>query len=538
MKKIAIYAVAAMLAISGAANAAPAVDNIGPTLTYDETQGTGLHGMVTIEGTLDGVVEGELVSLTVYEKGKTVAESLKWYDQQFAGKDGAYSFDCVLEGTDGVEYIFAIAADEHFGEAGEFKYYPKAKATEVVGNIEGGTMTVSDAITNYGTFLQLDTTTYDGLTDKSAVDASVQTELEKITNPTAADLKEVFADCCEVQEMNEILPANDADYETKLTKVAAEEAPKVLEIFEDLGTDADAIVDAMNDDTYASKDELVADFTDQVLSKAANNALVAAEMEKVVVAAGIDVTAYTAKMPTIMSEMLKVNTYTDAKSITDKFTAVAASIPNPPAPGSSSTPTYSSPTSSMPAPTVIPDAFPDLSSVNWAKDSIRKLKVRGVISGDENGNFNPNSNVTRAEFVKMLVSAMNMQGLGTGLSFEDVNADAWYYDYIIAGAENGLVSGMTEASFGPNLPITRQDASVIIHRAATIKNVNLDAIETNNIADESEIASYAKDAVKALYASNLLNGVGEGKFAPKNNMTRAQAAVIMCSFLERMEATN
>ena len=53
-----------------------------------------------------------------------------------------------------------------------------------------------------------------------------------------------------------------------------------------------------------------------------------------------------------------------------------------------------------------------------------------------------------------------------------------------------------------------------------------------------EIAEYAKDAVETLYASGLLNGVGDGRFAPRDNMTRAQAAVIIANFLDRLEGLN
>lgn len=566
MKKIAIYAVAAMLAISGAANVAAATDDVGPELTYNEKNENSIYGEVIISGNLVGVEEGQLISITVYERNKGVTNGLKWYDQAKAGKDGKYEFKCTLEGEEeGTEYIFAVAAEGHPGEAELFTYYKKATANSVVANLTSAAA-VADAITNYDTFFQLDTSVYEGLTPsgQSYVCTNTVAELKKLkdegTTPSVADFAEVLADCCNIEAMNEI--TDDAEYKEKLVALAEEKAPAVVEIFEDLAT-ADGIVTEMNKTgvRYNSASALMGAFNDKVLSTAANDAQVVAEMQNIVTTTakeiGIDLTEFNelsvAQQTAVMSTMLTNNSY---RSCTDIKNAFDAAI-NPYLPGSnvapdpgfgvgagvgagagSGTGVGSGNLTPMPAPVVTVDPFKDMESVNWARSSVNKLYLKGVVSGDENGNFNPNNNVTRAEYVKMLVSAMDMIGLGTGLSFDDVNSDAWYHDYVIAAAENELVSGMTETSFGPNLPITRQDAAVIIYRAAGIKNINLDAVNDAKIADESEIAGYAKDAVKALFASELLNGVGGGRFAPKDNMTRAQAAVIMCSFLERLEALN
>ncbi|MDR1439876.1 MAG: S-layer homology domain-containing protein, partial [Clostridiales bacterium] len=80
----------------------------------------------------------------------------------------------------------------------------------------------------------------------------------------------------------------------------------------------------------------------------------------------------------------------------------------------------------------------------------------------------------------------------------------------------------------PDAPLTRQDLSLIFVRYAEhLGNPLPAAREYEAFADESEIAGYALDAVKALYASGVINGVGDGLFSPGGGATRAQAAAML-----------
>ncbi len=165
--------------------------------------------------------------------------------------------------------------------------------------------------------------------------------------------------------------------------------------------------------------------------------------------------------------------------------------------------------------------FDDIDGVEWAKEAIEKLCEAKVISGTGDGKFEPDREVTREEFVKMLVIAMGLEITEETTQFEDVVSDSWYEEYIKTAVENGIVSGISEYEFGIGKKITRQDMAVMIFRA-----LNLDNSEDNNdkFADDADISDYAKDAVYAVKRAGIISGVGDNMFLPKTYATRAQAA--------------
>ena len=169
--------------------------------------------------------------------------------------------------------------------------------------------------------------------------------------------------------------------------------------------------------------------------------------------------------------------------------------------------------------------FTDLDSASWAKDAVTYIAGKGVINGKADGIFAPQDNVTREEFVKMLVEALSVLDKNATADFADVAKDRWSYPYIASGVAADLINGISETEFAPMANITRQDMAVIVHRGAKLLKLDLD--KTVFFADEKEIAGYAKEAVSYLAGAGMINGVGENRFAPKDAVTRAQAAKII-----------
>lgn len=173
-----------------------------------------------------------------------------------------------------------------------------------------------------------------------------------------------------------------------------------------------------------------------------------------------------------------------------------------------------------------PVKFTDIDGVQWAKEAIDALSAEGIISGIGGGQFAPEANVTREQFVKMIVSAMNMEIAEGNADFEDIEQGAWYLSYVNTAVKNGVISGTGDGKFGVGLNITRQDAAVILYRAA-----KLSAKGELSFTDSADIADYAKDAVKTLGNMEVISGTGDGSFAPKATCTRAQAAVMIYRLL-------
>ena len=178
--------------------------------------------------------------------------------------------------------------------------------------------------------------------------------------------------------------------------------------------------------------------------------------------------------------------------------------------------------------------FTDVSG--WYADSVNYLAARGIINGKGSDKFAPNTNITRAEFVSILA---NLAGVDlsqyTNSAFIDVETKVWYNGAVQWAYENGIVAG-SDGNFNPNAIITRQDMAVIIASyAKEIENYTLTKEkEAVNFADNSEVSSYAKNAVSAIQQAGIISGKGSDTFAPKANVTRAEAAVMIAKLLQKI----
>ena len=183
------------------------------------------------------------------------------------------------------------------------------------------------------------------------------------------------------------------------------------------------------------------------------------------------------------------------------------------------------------------EQFPDLDSVPWAVDSINTLQRAWIISGDENGNFNPNSNITREEFLKILMGVAGISGDTTGdNTFADVDETAWYFGYVNAAYKAGIVNGVSESEFGIGAQITRADMAVMMKRMMDYTKIEVRAKKPAFIFDDFEqIPAYARESISCLSEAELLNGMGENRFMPMANTTRAEAAVAICRIYELLQ---
>jgi large repetitive protein len=174
-------------------------------------------------------------------------------------------------------------------------------------------------------------------------------------------------------------------------------------------------------------------------------------------------------------------------------------------------------------------SFNDIAQLPWAKSSIEELAARAILNGTGQGAFEPNRQVTRAEFLQMLISALELEDTKAKSSFTDVRESDWYYQAISSAASLGIVNGMSDGRFGANEIITRQDMAVMTYRAALHIDAKLNesSASVQNFSDHHEIAAYAREAVNLMKSSGLIQGVGEGRFAPQDTATRAQAAVLI-----------
>ncbi len=178
--------------------------------------------------------------------------------------------------------------------------------------------------------------------------------------------------------------------------------------------------------------------------------------------------------------------------------------------------------------------FEDLGEAPWAEEYIMALYNIQAINKNDEARFYPLRNITRAEFLKMVVLANDLPKSSyvdydaLELDFNDVSKDAWYYQYLQAAVYNKIVTGDGNGNFRPDDYITRQDICVILSRLGEMDDSSVDS----SFADDGEISDYAKTAVYTMKKNGVVNGIGDNRFAPKVNATRAEAAKIICGMIK------
>ncbi len=171
--------------------------------------------------------------------------------------------------------------------------------------------------------------------------------------------------------------------------------------------------------------------------------------------------------------------------------------------------------------------FNDIHLALWAEEYIICLAENGIVSGKGNGKFDPMGYVTREEFAKMLTMAVNSDGTAD-IGFTDVDPNAWYAPYIANAVATGLAAGYEDGTFGIGKSISRQEAAVMIARAASLIHSELPR-GRHDFVDSGSIASWADEAVGQCVALGIISGNNAGEFLPANSITRAECAkMIYC----------
>ena len=178
--------------------------------------------------------------------------------------------------------------------------------------------------------------------------------------------------------------------------------------------------------------------------------------------------------------------------------------------------------------------FDDLSVNHWAYDYIMEFYRRGYINGKTSSKFDPDGQITRAEFIAVLVRMLDLSGMAE-VNFSDVLQSDWCYDYITAAVAEGLIMGYDDGTFGKDRPISREEISVIVTRTADKFNIDLENTVAKKVfADTEQISEYAKESVDRLQLWGILTGNENGEFLPKVFAGRAEAVCILERFLQKM----
>jgi len=176
----------------------------------------------------------------------------------------------------------------------------------------------------------------------------------------------------------------------------------------------------------------------------------------------------------------------------------------------------------------VPKTFSDLAGVEWARKAIEVMASKGIISGTGKDVFSPSANITRADYMVLLVNTLGLTADFTD-NFDDVKPGVYYYDAVGIAKKLGIAAGSGTNRFNPTESISRQDM-VVLAACALEKYKGLKAADNNTVlekfSDKGDIAEYAANSLAAMVNAGLVEGC-ENKLNPRSSVTRAEVTVFL-----------
>jgi len=170
----------------------------------------------------------------------------------------------------------------------------------------------------------------------------------------------------------------------------------------------------------------------------------------------------------------------------------------------------------------------------WYESTVNEMASRMILKGRDDGRFDGDAPITRAEFAATMVRALGLTEEGNP-SFSDISSDQWFAGAVAKASQYGIIQGVGEGRFDPMSHITRQDAMVMIYRSAKIADYLGDSGgSATTFGDEGRISEYAREAV-TFHVNNGLAKGDNGQIRPLDSISRAETATLILRFLQKAE---
>lgn len=182
--------------------------------------------------------------------------------------------------------------------------------------------------------------------------------------------------------------------------------------------------------------------------------------------------------------------------------------------------------------------FADISQ-HKNKAQIEALAERKIINGKSLHSFDPDASMTRAEFAAIISRGLGLPEKDTAV-FSDISEGDWFFNHINTAYQYGIIKGVSETEFNPNGAITRQEAAVMVARAAKLCGMNTEISDDSArdtlavFADYIKIEGWAKTAMAFCYDIGILNNDAAG-IIPDGRISRAEVADMIYNMLKKAQ---
>ena len=170
--------------------------------------------------------------------------------------------------------------------------------------------------------------------------------------------------------------------------------------------------------------------------------------------------------------------------------------------------------------------FYDVPNDAYYYEAIKWAAENGVTGGVGNSLFAPNQPCTRAQIVTFLWRAAGSPVVNYRMPFTDVDEGAYYAEAVRWAASTGIVTGLTEMTFGTDSVCTRAQAAAMIYRCAQAQGKGFTGAWMFHLPF-TDVPEWAYESVAWCYMNGVTTGVSETSFAPGNDCTRAQIVTFL-----------
>ena len=171
------------------------------------------------------------------------------------------------------------------------------------------------------------------------------------------------------------------------------------------------------------------------------------------------------------------------------------------------------------------------------KKEIEALSSRGIINGKTDKSFEPDSTMTRAEFATITVNALGLSS-GENAGFSDVRKNDWFHGYVNTAFNYGIIKGVSSDKFNPYGIITREEAAVMISRAAALLGMNneYESSYARDVicvfSDYTKASQWAVSSIAFCYDKEILDG-SVFEIRPKEAVTRGEIAFMVYNMISQ-----
>ena len=181
-----------------------------------------------------------------------------------------------------------------------------------------------------------------------------------------------------------------------------------------------------------------------------------------------------------------------------------------------------------------PKTFKDIES-HWAREDVNYMIERNIVKGIDEESFEPDRNISRAEFTVLVVRAFSMELARYENIFTDVAGFDWYGDHLQTAVNMNIISRADE--FRPDADVTREEmGKIIISAGNLLEKFDSEKAMLQKFADAPEVSDWAVPYMECALQQELMLGVDSESIMPKAPATRAQAVVVikrMITYLDK-----